>query len=186
MDEDLAYSYSLLWKGILNQNESDIEKASKLLGVKNYFIFAAMVTNKDWGDIMDKQQKDQFKRLHRETNSVTKEDTQTKFNLYMEEIVKALQEVHPDILLILKVNDYLRAIDGKLGNPANSFLHIARYSCNTVANYEIKKYRLGWMKRFNLYLEQLWLIIKLKMYKYHLEGQVEAEEKERRKKALAV
>lgn len=124
LDEEIKYSYSLLWKGILNQNEEEIRIATQRLGVKNHFMFAAMVTSKDWSDIMNKNERDEHKRLTRGTDKDTKQDLQVKFSLYMEEIVRCLQEVDNDLMLVLKVNDYLRNIDGRLGNPVNSFIHI--------------------------------------------------------------
>ncbi len=136
LDEELKYSYSLLWKGILNQNEEEIRVASLRLGVKNHFMFAAMVTSKDWSDIMNKNERDEHKRLTRGTDKETKTDLQIKFNLYMEEIVRCLQQVDNDLMLVLKVNDYLRNIDGRLGNPVNSFIHI-------VASLDAGEVRLG-------------------------------------------
>lgn len=123
LDEKQIYSYSLLWKGILKQDEPMIEKASKLLGVKNYFMFAAMITNKDWDIIMDKKQTNVRDRLSLTRDAETREDTVTKFNLYLNEIIRCFNEMDNDLLLVLKVNDYLRGIDNHLGNPVNSFLH---------------------------------------------------------------
>ena len=100
-----------------------IEKASKLLGVKNYFMFAAMITNKDWDIIMDKKQTNVRDRLSLTRDAETREDTVTKFNLYLNEIIRCFNEMDNDLLLVLKVNDYLRGIDNHLGNPVNSFLH---------------------------------------------------------------
>lgn len=37
------------------------------------------------------------------------------------EIVACLDEMHRELLLILKTNNYLRAIDKRLGNPTNTY-----------------------------------------------------------------
>lgn len=121
---ELKYAYSLLWKGLLNQDESNVEKAAKMLGVKNYYMFASMITSKDWHDIMDKSKRDEHMRLAFVNNKEAKKDVQVKFKLYMREILECLQTMNNDILLILKVNEYLRSIDANLGNPVNSFIHI--------------------------------------------------------------
>ena len=126
LKEEQVYSYSLLWKGILKQDEKMIQEASKLLGVKNYFMFAAMITNKDWDVIMDKKRTDVKSRLTLERDEETRQDTVTKFNLYMQEIITCFNEMDNDLLLVLKVNDYLRGIDNHLGNPVNSFLHTVK------------------------------------------------------------
>jgi len=175
LDEKTRYYYSLLWKGILNQREEEIEKAARLLGVKNYFMFAAMITNKDWTDIMNNQEKDHHKRLTRKTDEETKNDLKIKFALYRDEIVRCLQQVHPDILLVLKINDYLRSIDGRLGNPVNSFIHIARHCCETVEAYQKKYYPLTFWERVMLTWERMSLIWKLRLYKFYLERTISKE-----------
>lgn len=183
LNEEVQYSYSLLWKGILNQNEQDISTASRRLGVKNHFMFAAMVTSKDWSDIMNKNERDEHKRLTRGTDKDTKSDLQIKFNLYMDEIVQCLQQVDNDLMLVLKVNDYLRNIDGRLGNPVNSFIHIvaavhkARYASETVTKYMVKHQRIGVFLRWKLYIQELFLIFRLKMYKFWLSRTIKAESK---------
>lgn len=117
-----------MWKGILNQNEEDIKKACGIFGVKNHYIFAAMVTSKDWTDIMDKNKSDHKERLTVQINEETKQDVNVKFHMYMKEILQSLRELDNDILLVLKVNDYLRCIDNRLGYPANSYIHVVRTS----------------------------------------------------------
>lgn len=125
LSDRLKYGYSLLWKGILNQSEDDIRKACKVFGVSNHFMFAAMVTSKDWNDIMDKQKADTKERLTVQLhNEEVKKDASTKAKLYMKDILQSLRELDNDLLIILKVNDYLRAIDNRLGYPANSYLHV--------------------------------------------------------------
>ena len=73
---------------------------------------------------MDKKKKDSTDRLAFVNDEKTKKDMQVKFRLYMQEILTCLQTMNNDVLLILKVNEYLRSIDHQLGNPVNSFLHI--------------------------------------------------------------
>jgi aarF domain-containing kinase len=125
LNDRLRYGYSLLWKGILNQSEDDIKKACKIFGVTNHFMFAAMVTSKDWNDIMDKKKVDNKERLTvRLHDKETKTEAATKAKLYMNLILQSLRELDNDLLIILKVNDYLRAIDNRLGYPANSYLHV--------------------------------------------------------------
>ncbi len=108
----------------MNQTESDVEKAAKMLGVKNYYMFSSMITSKDWHDIMDKNKKNDQSRFSFVKSTESKNDVQVKFKLYMKEILECLQTMNNDILLILKVNEYLRSIDSNLGNPVNSFIHI--------------------------------------------------------------
>ena len=43
---------------------------------------------------------------------------------YHKDIVGVLDEMKKELLLVLKTNNYLRAIDRRLGNPNNSFYTI--------------------------------------------------------------
>mmetsp|Transcript_42613 Transcript_42613/g.40892 ORF Transcript_42613/g.40892 Transcript_42613/m.40892 type:complete len:98 (-) Transcript_42613:115-408(-) len=40
---------------------------------------------------------------------------------YHKDITQILDEIKKELLLLLKTNNYLRAIDSRLGNPNNSF-----------------------------------------------------------------
>ena len=40
---------------------------------------------------------------------------------FHKEIVEVLDQMHRELLLILKTNNYLRAIDKRLGNPTNTY-----------------------------------------------------------------
>ncbi len=46
---------------------------------------------------------------------------------YHKQIVEILDLIKRELLLVLKTNNYLRAIDKRLGNPYNSF--------NTIVNF---------------------------------------------------
>ena len=42
--------------------------------------------------------------------------------------MECLEKMDSDLLLVFKVNDYIRTIDSRLGSPANSFYYTAKYS----------------------------------------------------------
>jgi len=54
MNEEIRISYNQLWRGILSQDEDLIRSSSKSLGVDLYDLFAGMVADRKYEDIMDK------------------------------------------------------------------------------------------------------------------------------------
>ena len=101
-----------------------IREASKELGADFYELFAAMVTNRTFDDIMDKDQKMNTKsRLGVVTDTDPKKAAAIKKYAiyYHRDIVDILDQIKRELLLILKTNSYLRAIDLRLGNPNNTF-----------------------------------------------------------------
>jgi len=45
---------------------------------------------------------------------------------YHKEIVSILDDIKRELLLVLKTNNYLRAIDRRIGNPTNTYNVIVR------------------------------------------------------------
>jgi hypothetical protein len=43
-------------------------------------------------------------------------------------IMRCLQEMDPQLLLVFKVMDYISSIDNKLGRPVNNYYYTAKYS----------------------------------------------------------
>jgi hypothetical protein len=54
--------------------------------------------------------------------------------MYHKDIVSILAECTRELLLLMKTNNYLRAIDRRLGNPNNTFNVINEYSWDTFRN----------------------------------------------------
>jgi len=121
----IRQSYCRLWKGILKQDEDMIKHAVHEMGIDSvlYRLFAGMVTAKSWDSIMDANVKTVSERLHVKTDQISKADTQTKSKMWMKEILHCLQTMNQDLLLVLKVNDYLRTINYRLGQPIDVFYY---------------------------------------------------------------
>lgn len=168
LSERLRYGYSLLWKGILNQDEEDIRKASKIFGVKNHYIFTAMITSKDWSDVMDKSKADHKERLQVTLDDETRKDASSKFKLYLKEIMQTLQDIDNDFVIVFKINDYLTALENRLGNPGNSYKYTAKYAYATVEQHLQDRNKLTLTRKINLWAEKVWLLFKLYIYRMYL------------------
>lgn len=120
--EETRLSYTKLWRGILTQNERRIKDASKELGADFYELFTAMIVNRTYEDVMD--EKNAFKtksRLGESQDTDAAEAVKDYAIYYHRDIVEILDMIKRELLLILKTNNYLRAIDKRLGNPNNTY-----------------------------------------------------------------
>merc|ERR1712242_500213 len=81
-----------------------------------------MIVNRKFEDIMDESKKTQMKtRLGERDTPDAQQELQDYALFYHEEIVEILDMIKRELLLVLKTNNYLRAIDRRLGNPNNTF-----------------------------------------------------------------
>merc|ERR1712127_699839 len=74
------------------------------------------------GDVMD--EKNAFKtksRLGESQDADAAEAVKDYAIYYHKDIVEILDKIKRELLLILKTNNYLRAIDKRLGNPTNTY-----------------------------------------------------------------
>ena len=108
-----------------------IKEASKELGADFYELFTAMIVNRTFDEIMNREQHFKTKsRLGLVTNKDDKDALKTYAVYYHKDIVQILDVIKRELLLVLKTNNYLRSIDSRLGNPNNSFTVIVSSSIN--------------------------------------------------------
>lgn len=115
-------AYNRLWRGILSQDEKMIKEASADLEVDFFQLFAAMVVDRKYEDIMDnKKQHNMKQRLGSVYGGKAQAEMQEYAMFYHKDIVDILDVMKRELLLVLKTNNYLKAIDKRLGNPNNTF-----------------------------------------------------------------
>lgn len=122
LPEETRLSYTKLWRGILSQDEIMIRESSKELGADFYELFAAIIVNRTYDDIMKKDKLANTKtRLGQATNVEEKDALKQYAVYYHKDIVNILDVIKRELLLVLKTNNYLKSIDARLGNPNNSY-----------------------------------------------------------------
>ena len=122
LPNETRLSYSKLWRGILSQDEKMIRESSNELGADFYELFAAIIVNRTYDDIMKKEKATGTKSRLGEHSSIEEKDAIKQYALYYhKDIVHILDVIKRELLLILKTNNYLKSIDSRLGNPNNSF-----------------------------------------------------------------
>lgn len=121
LDKPTRINYTKLWKGILMQEEELIEEAARLLGAGNdYKLFASMITQRTYEDIM-KDEKNVKERLRRFKNDVEKERLMFLAQEFHQQITIILQKINRDLLLLFKTHNFLSSLDNKIGSPINTY-----------------------------------------------------------------
>jgi aarF domain-containing kinase len=122
LEENTRIAYAKLWRGILSQDELQIKHASCELGADFFQLFTAMIVNRTYDDVMDKKRTLKMKaRLGDVNDSGSQAALQNYALYYHKDIVEILDTIKRELLLVMKTNNYLRAIDRRLGNPNNTF-----------------------------------------------------------------
>lgn len=99
-----------------------IRESSKELGADFYELFTAIIVNRTFEDVMNKNKANKHKaRLGIAKTDEERKQIREHALIYHREIVEILDVIKRELLLLLKTNNYLRAIDKRLGYPNNSF-----------------------------------------------------------------
>ncbi|CAD8167181.1 unnamed protein product [Paramecium pentaurelia] len=156
LTEKTRLSYSLLWQGILEMNLDYIKQATNDLGAaQNYKLFASMVTSKRFSDLMNTSMnmQDRLKRPKDQDEIAILIQKAAKKH---KQITIILNQIDRKLLMLFKINDFLKNIEFRLGNPIDSCQITYKYV--SMVNYEdkIKKQNIfrRMMYKFRLLLHK--------------------------------
>ena len=120
LDDDFKYNYSNIWRGVTKQNKKLIETSCKNINVKHWELFTSIIFSKRYETLMLNNSFNDS-RFNSNLSKQEKDDLREDANRYHKEITIILNDVREEMVLLLKINEYLKAIDRKLGNPNNNF-----------------------------------------------------------------
>jgi len=162
LTKETRLSYNKLWRGILTQNEFKIKQASKELGADFHELFTSMIVNRKYEDVMDEENSYKTKtRLGEKQDEKSKEELKEYAMYYHKDIVDILDMIKRELLLILKTNNYLRAIDKRLGNPNNT------YNIINNVTWQVYKSEMSSLGHWDYYKEMMkYLFLKLLLGAY--------------------
>ena len=124
-----------------------------------------MIVNRKYEEIMDEKNSYRTKtRLGEKQDAKSKAELKEYALYYHKDIVSILDMIKRELLLILKTNNYLRAIDRRLGSPNNTY-NIINNTTWRVYNKEIAQFS-SWdyyRELFKYYL--LKLLLNLQTFK---------------------
>lgn len=84
-----------------------------------------MVADRKYEDLMDESNKLNIKtRLKEKHGEEARQERIEACEKLEKEIAETLRDMNRDLLVLLKINNYLRAIDVRLGNPTNTFTQV--------------------------------------------------------------
>ncbi|CAG9856848.1 unnamed protein product [Phyllotreta striolata] len=164
LKDELRVEYANLWLSILNRDINGIKLHSKNLGIdgRAFGLFACMVTGRTWNSIMRGIDKEKL---------TSKESTFMKqtFTGIIPQISDVLQNVNPQILLILKTNDLMRGIEHalKTNERMNSFKVMSQCCVRSVYN---QRYSMSEKKfdKIKISLAEFWVLFKINLYYVYL------------------
>lgn len=135
LDDEFRYHYSNFWRGAITQNEDLIRDSCKKLNIDYYELFVSIVMNKRYDAIMNIDSKfSSEKRFSELKTHEEKNEIRQYAQIYQKDITMVLSDVREEMLLLLKINEFLRAIDRNLGCPLSNFENMVRI----LVNYNIK------------------------------------------------
>jgi aarF domain-containing kinase len=159
IDDDMRIDYAHLWRALIFGDEAGIKKyAAKMNAGAMYQLFAAMLTTRSWDQIMDDSLGEERLRIRHTAEDKAK--TAAYVSQYSNEINEILGQIPHELLLLLKTNDCLRAVDHALGSPVNTFTIMSRY-CVKAVQAENAKTDDGWTAWGQNTLERWYLEMRL-------------------------
>lgn len=132
LDLSTRTSYAALWKGLIFADANAIKENCVKLGAGEdlYPLFAGILTMRPWNRVIDPA----VDHLVLQGSSGDRSEIQMYASQYFPEISELLRRLPRVIVLMLKTNDCLRAVNNSLlqGSSLESFLIIGRVSSEAV------------------------------------------------------
>ncbi|XP_024027926.1 putative ABC1 protein At2g40090 [Morus notabilis] len=160
LDCETRTNYAALWKGLIFADAKAIKENSVKLGAGEdlYALFAGILTMRPWNRVIDPA----VDHLVIQGGDSDCSELQMYASQYFPQISELLRRLPRVILLMLKTNDCLRAVNNCLlqGSSLETFLIIGRVSSEAVIEAKLlqKKSFLPWL---NVWLDEILLEARL-------------------------
>ncbi|XP_019196037.1 PREDICTED: putative ABC1 protein At2g40090 isoform X1 [Ipomoea nil] len=159
LDSSTRMSYAALWKALVSSDAKGIKENSVKLGAGEdlYVLFAAILTMRPWNKVVDPS----VDHLVFQGTDNERSELQMYASAYFPQITELLRRLPRVILLMLKTNDCLRAVNGTLvqGSSLESFFIIGKVSSEAVLDSMWEKKSL--LSRINFWLQKILLEARL-------------------------
>lgn len=176
MSEETKKAYAALWTGIVVRDEAKVIEACSRLGVQDlYRVFSSMITNQDYQVVMDSSQGDLIKRMYgSKSTSDLNQLRRKKAEQYKFHILRCLQNVNKELLMVMKVNSYLDSIENKLGPKFYNVFFTAKYAFARDYESRLEKSK-GFAQKlrayaYGVYLKFVLFVIRFYDFKQQLFG----------------
>eukprot|EP00891_Asterochloris_glomerata_P006292 jgi/Astpho2/6292/e_gw1.00089.9.1_t len=134
--DQFRHDYACLWQALIFSDVEGIKKYSAAMNAGDmYPLFAGMLTQRPWDQVTRRS----WDHLNLKRDDAEREMIMSTSQQFAKEISALLQRVPRALLLLLKTNDCLRAIDVALGQPVNTFVITARECTRALADMKRKE-----------------------------------------------
>jgi len=141
LDSSTRISYASLWKALIFSDADSIKENSVKLGAGEdlYALFAGILTMRPWNRVIDQS----IDHLVLEGNDADRSELQMYASQYFPQISELLRRLPRVILLMLKTNDCIRAVNNTLLQKSSleTFLITARVSAEAVTEMKMIQQR---------------------------------------------
>lgn len=134
---ELRENYAGLWKALVFADIPRIKEYGVKVGAGEdlYVLFAGVLTMRPWDEIVVGT----IDHLNLPDTPEGKAEIQNYASQYFVEFTELLRRLPREVLLLLKTNDCLRAVDNELGAPVNTFVIVAREASKALVNIQAQK-----------------------------------------------
>jgi len=162
LDDKFRLSYAHLWQSLIKGDREGIRQyAGEMNAGDMYSLFASMLTRKSFEDITQQRPSGDMGRLVLRNDDTDKLAIQSWMEEHGEAVQTMLSRVPRALLLLLKTNDCLRAIDTQLNTPINSFIIMARWCTLAIHEDRIKKSRSRGGMGFRAWIVAQWELLSM-------------------------
>lgn len=124
LPNDFRRNYCQLYKALVLRDESDVKKYCHAMGIEDWQLFSTLILMRSYdgavvgmGNSVKQSEKDKFI---------------LRMQSHMDEMLDVLKKLPREMLMILRNNNLLRAINHDLGVPANRFTVFARMAARGI------------------------------------------------------
>ncbi|GAA0155388.1 ATP-binding cassette [Lithospermum erythrorhizon] len=152
LDDSMRINYAALWKGLIFSDAKTIKENSIKLGAGEDLcvLFAGILTMRPWNRVIDPSVD------HLVIHGTDHSELQMYASQYFSEINELLRRLPRVILLMLKTNDCLRAVNNSLlqGSSLETFFIVGSVSSKAVIEAKFSQ-RLSLLSWLNAWLEKI-------------------------------
>lgn len=156
LDFETRTNYAALWKALVFSDERAIKENSMKLGAGDdlYILFAGILTMRPWNRVIDTA----VDHLVMQGSESDRSELQMYASQYFPQISELLRRLPRVILLMLKTNDCLRAINNALlqGSSLETFFIIGKVSSEAVIEAKLMRSK-SIFTRLSVWLEEIFL-----------------------------
>ncbi|XP_020576582.1 putative ABC1 protein At2g40090 isoform X2 [Phalaenopsis equestris] len=161
LDFATRVNYASLWKALIFADVNGIKENSVKLGAGEdlYVLFAGVLTMRPWNRVIDRS----VDHLVLDGNDSERSELQMYASQYFTQISELLRRLPRVILLMLKTNDCLRAVNHALlqGSSLDAYFIMGEVSSKAVLEAKILSQNCSFLSRLSIWFEQILLEARL-------------------------